>query len=60
MHLAGRARVVGQGAMQHAAVVPDDEVAEAPLVAVDAVWRGRPGEDVVEERLTLLGLHPTT
>jgi hypothetical protein len=41
VHLAGRAGVVGQRAVQHAAVVPDDEVADAPLVAVDAVRRGR-------------------
>ena len=46
VHLAGRVGVVGSGAVQHAAVVPDHSVADRPLVAVDAVGRGRPLEEI--------------
>ena len=47
-------RSYGQRPVQHAAVVPDDQVADLPLVAVDALRRGRPLEQVVEQRPTLV------
>ena len=40
--------VVAAAAMQRTAVVPDDEVADPPLVAVHPLGGGRPLEDVVE------------
>ncbi len=51
----GLAVVEGQGAVEHAAVVPDDEVAGLPGMPVDA---GRPAgvlEEVVQQLLGRLG-----
>ena len=53
----GERRVVGAGPVQHAAVVPDHDVADLPLVAVDAVGRGGPVEEVVEQRPALVAVH---
>ena len=53
----GDVGVVGAGPVEHAAVVPDDHVADRPLVAVDAVGGGRPGQQVVEQRPALVGVH---
>ena len=44
--------------MQHAGVVPDHQVADLPLVAVDAIRRRRPRQQAVEEGSPLGRLHP--
>ena len=57
VHLAARRGVVGVHPVHHAGVVPDDQVAHRPFVAVDALGGRRPFEQVVEQRLALGEVH---
>jgi hypothetical protein len=46
--------------MKHTSVVPDHDVTDLPLVAVDALGGGRPDEEIVEEGPSLVAPSPTT
>src|SRR5690606_2550244 len=57
-HVAGMAQVVEVGATVHgAAVVPDDEVADAPAMGVDEPRLGGEGHQAVHQRPTLGIVH---
>ena len=49
MHGAGVARVVTRGAMHDGAVVPENQVAHAPMMRVDEVWLHGVGVERVEQ-----------